>query len=203
MRLDGRARLAALAALTALGIGAVGASEYARIAAPFYKSVATLIAIGRPWQIENVEVAAPDSGPGEVLRLTGWVREHADDVEPSARMVSRMHVATAIESPLIFWPVLLMWPAPSLRQRLLRLALGVPMFLCLESATTVCQLLNPFSDASAVLAGDPDPVTPWEHWSRFLEEGGRAALSLCAAILTANLARLAVAGSAQTRRQPR
>src|SRR5271169_4156309 len=105
MRLEGRTRLAALAAFTSLaglGIGAAGASNYARIAAPFYKLVATLIAHGRPWQIENVEVAAPDSGPGEVLRLTGWVREQADDQEPSARIVSRMHVSTAVESPLIF-----------------------------------------------------------------------------------------------------
>ncbi len=212
MRLEGGSRLGALAAFTALaalGIGAVGAAEYARIAAPFYKSVATLIAHGRPWQIENVDVAAPDSGPGEVLRLTGWVREQADDVEPSARMVSRMHVSTAVESPLIFWAVLVMWPARSLRQRLMRLALGVPIFLCLESATTVCQLLNPFSYASAVLAGDADPVTSWERWSRFLEEGGRAALSLCAALLTLNLASLAklarppVVDSAETNRRPR
>jgi hypothetical protein len=191
------------AAIAALGVGAVGASDYARMAAPFYKSVATVIAHGRPWQIENVDVAVPDTGPGGVLRLTGWVRENAADVEPSARLVSRMHVSAAVESPLIFWTVLLMWPAASLRDRLVGLALGVPIFLCLESATTVCQLLNPFSCASAVLAGDADPVTPWEHWSRFLEEGGRVGLALCTALLTANLVQCGLSDSSNTKRKAR
>ena len=42
-------------------------------------------------------------------------------------------------------------------------------------------------EASAMLAGEIDPLTAWEQWSRFLESGGRFALELCAALLAVAL----------------
>jgi hypothetical protein len=176
-----------LAAIIALGVGAIGAKPYARLAAPYYQGVAEFLALGHPWQIVSVDVVPLASGRGAILRLTGWVREHAEDAKPAARLVGKLQVAAVVESPVIFWTLLVMWPAASYRQRLARLLLGLPLFLCLEAATTVAQLLDPLAYASAVLAGDPQAVTPWERWSRFLEEGGRIVLALGAAILSVTL----------------
>lgn len=171
-------------AVLALAVGAIGAKPYARLAAPYYQAVARMIAEGRPWQVVKVEVASSTSTPGAVLRLTGFVREFRSDPKPQMRLVGKLQVAAVAESPLIFWTLLLLWPAASYRQRLARLAVGVPAFLSLEAATTVCQLLNPLAYGSAVLSGVRDPLTPWERWSRFLEAGGRVAIALTAALLT-------------------
>jgi hypothetical protein len=43
--------------------------------------------------------------------------------------------------------------------------------------------------ASAMLAGDPNPVTRWDHWSRFLEAGGQIVLASGFAILVASTTR--------------
>jgi hypothetical protein len=170
--------------VAALALGITCAEPYARLAAPLYKVLAQLLAQGHPWQIDGVDVMSVESNPGAVLRLTGFVREHFDDVQPAVRVASNLHVGAVAESLVIFWTLLLIWPAPSARQRLAFLALGVPVFLCLEAATSVCQLLNGMAEASAVLGGDSNPLTMWERWSRFLEGGGRVALALSAAILT-------------------
>jgi hypothetical protein len=193
MRLDWRWIVVPIIALAG---GAIAAKPYARLAAPYYQAVAQLIAEGRPWQIVSVEVGSSASSPGAVLRLTGLVREFFSDVQPAAKLVGKLQVAAVIESPMIFWTMLLLWPAVSYRQRLARLALGIPVFLSLEAATTVCQLLNPLAYASAVLAGNPDPMTPWESWSRFLEEGGRVALAFGTALLTVSIVSPARARSA-------
>ena len=101
-----------------------------------------------------------------------------------------------IEGPLIYWSLLLAWPAPW-RLRAARLLLGIPLFLGLEAATTVCQLLNGFAETSAILAGAGDPVTAWERWSRFIESGGRDVLAVCAALLTIAVAFWLVPAAAQ------
>jgi hypothetical protein len=186
MRLDWRW---VFGAIVALAVGAIGAKPYARWAAPYYQVVAEIIAEGRPWQIVDVEVTSLGSSPGAILRLKGVVREFSGAKNPAAWVVGKLQVAAVVESPLIFWTMLILWPAASYRQRLARLALGVPLFLSLEAATTVCQLLNPLAYASAVLAGDPDPLTPWDRWSRFLEAGGRVALTIAAVILTVSMPR--------------
>ena len=178
-----------LAAVLALTDSATGAKTYARLAAPYYTVAARWIALGHPWQVFNIDVVQGSSGLGGVLRLTGTVRvftvrEGADDSRPAARLISKLQVAAVAESPLVFWTLLFLWPLQSYRKRLLLLALGIPVFLCLETATTVCQLLNPLAYGSAVLAGDPDPITWWERWSRFLEAGGRVVIALVAALFT-------------------
>jgi len=178
-----------LAAALALTVGAIGAKPYARLAAPYYTVAARWIALGHPWEVVNIDVVQSNSGPGAILRLTGAIRvftthESADDGRPAAGLISKLQLAAVVESPLVFWTLLFLWPLQSYRERLVLLALAIPVFLCLETATTVCQLLNPLAYGSAVLAGDPDPITGWERWSRFLEAGGRVVLALAAALLT-------------------
>jgi hypothetical protein len=98
-------------------------------------------------------------------------------------------VAAVAQSPVLFWSVLLAWPTPRRRQRLQLLLLGIPLFLALEAATSVCQLLTPFADVSAALSGHAEQTSAWEYWSRFLEEGGRVVLGLGAALCVVVLCR--------------
>lgn len=179
-----------IAALAALALGAIGATSYARLAVPYYSVAARWIARGHPcWEVVDVDVAQGTSGPGAIVRLRGNVRERAEDRRPAVKLTSKLQVAAVVESPVVFWTLLLLWPLRSYRKRLWLLAVGIPVFLCLESATTVCQLLNSLAYGSAALAGHPDDITGWEQWSRFLEAGGRAALALAAALLAIALIR--------------
>jgi len=181
-------RLLAIASI-ALAVGVLGAEPYARLASPVYAAAARIIALGHPWQIISIGLGPGGSGPGSVLRLTGAVRARSDDPTPAAVLVGKLQADAVVESPVIFWAILLAWPATSVRQRFAYVALGIPLFVCLEIATTVCELVNPLAYASAVLAGNPDPLTGWERWTRFLEAGGRVALALIAALLAISLAR--------------
>jgi hypothetical protein len=92
---------------------------------------------------------------------------------PAALVVNTVQVGEVVETPLVFWTLLLLWPARSRRQLVLRIAIGVPLFVGLESATTACQLVHSLAEASALLNGERNPVTWWDQWSRFLEAGGR------------------------------
>ena len=92
-----------------------------------------------------------------------------------------------IETPLVFWTLVLLWPARTARQRVWRVAAGLPLFLALEAVTTGCQLVHPLAEASALLAGEQDPITVWEYWSRFLEAGGRFGLEVAAALLAVGI----------------
>ncbi len=199
-----------IAAVAALAVGAIGAKSYAILAARYYTVAAHWISLGHPWEVVNIDVVPSSSGAGAILRLTGTVREGVDDKHPAAWVVSKLQVASVVQSPLVFWILLLLWPVQSYRERLRVLALGIPVFLCLETATTVCQLLNPLAYGSAVLGGDPDPITWWERWSRFLESGGRVSLALGAALITVSMTsqgslggnrRVSGGGSAPTRGQ--
>jgi hypothetical protein len=171
------------AAVIAFAIGASCAQTYARLAAPYYASVAARIAEMHPWRILDVAVVHDDASHGPVLRLTSEVRQHRGDLHPAALVDSSVQIGEVVETPLVFWTLLLLWPAPTLGQRGLRLLIGIPIFLGLEAITTVCQLLHPLAEASALLAGENHPVTVWERWSRFLEAGGRFALEVVAALM--------------------
>lgn len=175
----------ALAAGVALALGTACGEPYSRLAAPYYAVVARLIATAKPWRIVDVSVAHGEQGAAATLRLIGEVRRARTDPTPAAIVTSRLQAGAVVQTPVVFWTLLGLWPAKSMRQRVACIALGIVVFVGLEAATTVCQLVNPLSDTSAVLAGDFDPVTPWERWSRFIEAGGRFVLAVCAAIFTA------------------
>lgn len=174
-------RFASVAA-AALAVGSICAEPYARVAAPYYARIDRLIAAMHPWTIDQIAVTPDPSGHGSVLRLIGEVRRERGDLKPAAIVVSRLQVGEVIEAPIVFWTLLLMWPAASARQRWARLAVGGAVFLGLEVATTAVQLVHPMADVSAILAGEVDPVTPWERWSRLLEAGGDFALAAVAAL---------------------
>lgn len=185
MRSEWRLGIAAAIALT---LGALCAEPFARLAAPCYAAVDRLVAKAHNWAIEQVAVAPDPSGRGSVVRLVGEVRRRRTDPQPAAVVETRVQIGEVIETPLVFWTLLLVWPAASGRQRALRLASGVGVFLCLEALTTAAQLLHPLAEASAILSGEVDPLTPWERWSRFLEAGGNLALAAAAALGALSLA---------------
>jgi hypothetical protein len=184
VRLEWRIGVAAVAALLA---GALFARPYARLAAPYYAAVDRWIAASHPWQVDEVLVTDLQDH-GAVLRLTGEVRRRRSDTRPAAKVVGRVSVGEAIETPIVFWTLLAIWPAAASRERWVRLACGIPIFLALEAATTGVQLVHSMAEVSAMLGGEVDPVTAWEVWSRFLEAGGQFALVAAAAAATVALA---------------
>jgi hypothetical protein len=182
---------AAIAAGLALAAAALFAAPYARLAAPYCAAVDRLVARAHPWTIDQVAVAPDPSGRGTVLHLVGEVRRARTDPRPAVVVESRVQIGEVIEIPIVFWTLLLLWPAASPYGRALRLASGVAVFLCLEALTTAVELLEPLADASAILLGEVDPLTPWERWSRFLESGGNVALAAAGALAALALANVA------------
>jgi hypothetical protein len=179
----------ALAATAALAIGIYCAAPYAQLAAPYYAAVDRLIATGHPWEVTGVGVNPGKSKLSQELQMEGYVRRDMNAEKPAARVIGRVQVGEVIETPLVFWTLLLLWPAASIRQRATRLMIGVPVFLGLEAITTATQLALPLAQASAILAGDSDPVTAWDYWSRFLEAGGQFVLICCGAFIVAPVPR--------------
>jgi len=178
-----------IAAVVALAAGGVFAEPYPRLAAPYYAAVDRLIARAHPWTIEQVAVTADPSGRGSVLRLIGEVRRQRSDAKPVALVASRLQVGEAIEMPIVFWTLLLVWPATSARQRWIRLGIGLAVFLGLEAITTAAQLVHSLAEAAAFLertapVDAEDPLTLWERWSRFLEAGGNFAVAAAGALTT-------------------
>ena len=163
----------AVAAVAGLAIGSACAEPYAHIAAPWYAVAARLLAHGHPWTVTDVDVGPGKSGSGTVVRLKGEVRKYAWDSVPAGTVISRVQVGEAVETPVVFWTLLLVWPGRSWRQRLLLVAAGLPVFLLLESLLTPWQLLQPLGRASAIIAGCESCVSQGDLWSRFLEAGGR------------------------------
>jgi hypothetical protein len=177
-----------LAAAGAFAVGALGAESYARLAAPVFGKAAALMTGDLPWRVRGVSVSREGAGQSAVLRLTGEVRRYGGDPEPGAVVVSRVAVGEAVEVPVIFWTLLLLWPARDTRERLVRALLGVPVFLGLAIGLTTCQLIHSMAQASAILLGDSEPVTPLERWSRFIESGGGFVLEVAAALLAVAIA---------------
>ncbi|MGO9988174.1 MAG: hypothetical protein ACLQAR_00935 [Steroidobacteraceae bacterium] len=163
----------AITAAVALTLGVSFAEPYARLMAPYDAAIARLIAANHPWQVDTVEVKTGESGLSAELQLGGYVRRHREDPRPAARVLGRVVVGEVIETPLLFWTLLLMWPAASLGQRAARVLVGVPVYLGLEAVTTAVQLILPMAQATAILGGNNDAVTAWDHWTRFLEAGGQ------------------------------
>jgi len=181
-----------LAAAAALAIGVAFAEPYGRLAAPFYAAVDRLIAMGHPWTIVSVDVKPGTKSPSPELQLVGDVRRRPEDIRAAGRIVSHIQVGEAVETPVVFWTLVLVWPARSMRQRLMSLAIGMPVFLTLEAITTGIQLMHSMAEVTAILAGEFNPLTVWERWSRFLEAGGRFVVEIGAALLTVAIVRIGV-----------
>jgi hypothetical protein len=182
-----------LAAIASLAIGATCAESYSRLATPYYLVVTELVARLHPWLVESITVTSDASDHGVVLKLVGEVRRNRADPLPTALVVNRVQVGEVVEAPVVFWTLLLVWPAGSWRQRLLRVTVGIPIFLGLEAATTGCQLVYSMARVSALLAGESHPLTLWERWSRFLEAGGRFVLEVAAGLLAVALTEAVIA----------
>jgi hypothetical protein len=177
----------ALAAAAAFALGATFAEPYARLVAPYYAAVDRLIATGHPWDIISVDVRPGKSKLSAELQLWAFVRRNPGELNPAAKVLGHVQVGEVVETPMVFWTLLLIWPATSIRKRVTLLLVGVPVFLGVEAITTATQLILPMAQASAILAGDNDPVTVWDRWSRFLEAGGQFAIVCGAAIIVVPL----------------
>ena len=177
VRPDSRRLAAAVAAV--LLVGAAG-DFYVRAAIPLYRIGSEWLIQDHPWQIDSLSVQG-DAGRRR-LQMRSELRVKTWDREPAALVQSRLQLAAAKQNAVVFWPLLLLLPAGSMRRRLVLLALALPAFLVLEVATTSAQLVSPLMQTAAVIGGEADPLTPWERWSRFLEAGGRVALDVCAAL---------------------
>jgi hypothetical protein len=175
-------------AVAVLVVGVICAPIYARLAIPYYRVVAGVLAASHPWRITELIVVEDLQSDGTVLRLTAEVRRHSEDRRPAALVVSRVQVGEVIETPLLFWTLVLLWPATP-AQRRLRLVVAIPVFAFLEAVTTGVQLIHPLAEASALLAGEEQPLTLWERWSRFLEAGGRFALEVCGGLVAVAVGR--------------
>ena len=176
-----------LAAAAALALGVACAEPYARLAAPFYAMVDRRITLHRPWAITSIDVRPGKTPLTAELQLRADVFRYQGAPNRAAQVIGRVQVGEVIETPVVFWTLLLMLPAASLRQRVIRLVLGIPIFFALEAVTTSAQLILPMAQASAILAGGPQLVTPWDRWSRFLEGGGQFVLAAGFAILVASM----------------
>jgi hypothetical protein len=166
-----------------LSAGALSAESYVRRAAPAYQAAANLLADSHPWRIVSVSVTPGHGSPSPELTLVGVVRLNEDARSPGAVVVDRVQVGEVAEGPIVYWTLLLLWPAKARRERLARIALGLPVFVALESMTTFFQLTYALFDTSAELAGNHSPVTLWDRWSRLLESGGRFAIEVAAALV--------------------
>jgi hypothetical protein len=172
----------AVVPLLALTLAIPCAVPYARLSAPYLLLATRTLAALQPWKIQSVSVAANESGLGEELRLQGYVYRHAGDPVPAARVVDHLAVGEVIETPVVFWATIGLWPAPSLRRRLIALAAGLPVLLILIGTLNGLQLLDGMANASAILGHD-EALTLWERASRFLEIGGVFVIDVCAALL--------------------
>lgn len=179
----------AIAAAVALAVGATLAAPIARLLTPLDELEARALSLGHPWTITSVDLGLSKSKLSEELQLRGLVRRQREDAYPSAQVVGRVQVGEVAETPLVFWTLLLTWPVASMRRQLVRASCGVPIYCLVEGATTAAQLVLPMAQASAILAGNRDPITAWDHWSRFLEAGGQFAVAAAAALLTIGLTR--------------
>lgn len=167
-------------------LGGIAGELYASCAAPLFALLTRWLVHGHPWQVLSVDLISSGADHGRALRLTASVHRHLGD--PGALVVQRLQIGEVIETFAVFWPMLLLWPTGSGRQRLSRCLVGIPVYLLLEAATTAVQLVHNLPQAAAMLEGESDPLTVWERYSRFLEQGGRFAIEVCGALIAVSIA---------------
>lgn len=182
--------LAARAALVlglGLAVAPLAAPFYARLMAPYYGLVASVVGDLCGWDIVGVVVADSDAGHGARLRLTGDIYARPTDRLPTARSVSDVAVGEVVETPLVYLGILCLWPLPRGVARWRLLALSLPGLLLLEALTTVAQLLHAMPALARMVAGLPDTVALVDRWTTFLSAGGGVVLDCLVAVLAGTL----------------
>jgi hypothetical protein len=172
-----------LIATVVLFVSSTSAELYARTMTPFYAAVAEIVSRVHPWRVLDVRVESPPGTGRRVVELVGEVRQNRSDPLPAAAVEGHLQIDSILQTPVIFWTVILLWPSRSFRRKLVFAIAGIPIFLIAEAATTVAQLISPLAQASAMLAGDSDPLTLWERWNRLMEAGGRLVVAFFGALL--------------------
>ena len=182
MRIERRA-IALVAAL--LLAGATGAGGCATLLCPFYVAAVRTLSSSQGWQVVSAEVRTSQHGPGRVVALTTDLYRSPNDARSTARVVSELQVGAIAEGPIVLFAVLALWPLQAGRSRWRLLLAGLPVLLLLELLTSVPQLMHAMPAVVAMMAGEPDRATAWDHWSEFIEGGGRFVVACSLAILTA------------------
>ena len=182
MRIERRA-IALIAVL--LLAGATGAGGCATLLCPFYVVAVRTLSSSQGWQVVSAEVRTSQHGPGRVVALTTDFYRSPHDARSTARVVSELQVGAIAEGPIVLFSILALWPLQPGRSRWRLLLAGLPAVLLLELLTTVPQLMHAMPAVVAMVAGEPDRATLLDHWSEFLEAGGRFAVACSLAILVA------------------
>jgi hypothetical protein len=184
------ARWAAVIAIVGV-VGFAGAERYAKLLAPAYEGALRLLAGQNAWDITRFTIDDSGRDHAVILRVGGTVHRTADPSTSSATVNVTRPVGSLIELAVVFWVLVLGWPVAERRQRLVLVAIGVPVLLLADIASTGCSLAGQFADARAMLqlAADTGAIpevneawTLWERWSRFLEGGGRIVIGVVLAL---------------------
>lgn len=185
--------------MAAVATGVLLEHPLARMLVPWYTVASRAWSTGQAWRVESVGLRARGTGLGEEMQLHGQVARSRGDAEAAGLAVAHLQLGRVVVTPLIYWAIVACWPALSWGQRCWRMALGVPVYLALEGVTTAAQLVAPMAQASALLAGESDPMTLWLRWSNFLEAGGQFAVDITAGLATIVLAQVLVTRAARWR----
>lgn len=107
-------------------------------------------------------------------------------IHPETVVSVSMLLADALKHPIILGLAVLVWPGLNLRQRAERLLISLPFIALLELTDIPLTLASLAYDAIArSVSSEGDPTALLVHWSKFLDGGGRIALSIAAAVTIA------------------
>jgi hypothetical protein len=111
-----------------------------------------------------------------------WV--HADlTVNPGAKLTSGTHLLHSLVPLVIMYSVLISWPVKNLQQRLLIIALSLPIMLMLLGGLIPFLLIGHIEmmlSDYAVQGGVSQPISLTLRWMLFTESGGRWIMALLA-----------------------
>lgn len=102
-------------------------------------------------------------------------------VVPGSQSTCSTLASHALQHPFVIWCALLAWPGFSVRQRLVLVLMSLPVLFLVEMIDVPLVLVGTASDIPVPSATTQRPLL--SYWGRFLDGGGRHALSICAAIL--------------------
>ena len=157
---------------------------------------AEITALDDNLSIDSLQVAR--EGEGETVRLRantlrpiyfGKFIVYPLGVRPNTNGWYQVHASLrgALLSPVILLIAILSWPQRSLREIVLRIALGLPLIAIMFSLDAPLDLLGNFQ-AVVLHTADPNTTPLLFDWDKFLEGGGSAAIALAFAVIAISLA---------------